>query len=184
MGSYILTSNLLAMRTLLVLAFGIVASQGKSYLVETKGDSEPDYKLGKKWDKEIKNGGKDIDDMVKDMEEAGKEVSDEGIKIIKKLDTNGNGKLDLDDVSTGDEGDYHGPLFNINQDFKGCIGCKVENCIGTHGGPGCVTTIGTLNKGESNNGGGWLWPSTWFRPVGGWGGPQAYTHPPYGYGGK
>ena len=65
------------------------------------------------------------------MEEAGKKLTDSGVEAVKKLDTNGDGKLDMDEMGLSNEGDYI--VNNIGQ----CIGCQIKNCQGAfacHGG--------------------------------------------------
>ena len=48
------------------------------------------------------------------MENIGRKLTDEGLENVKKLDTNGNGKLDVDEVGLEDSSDGQDFFFNVN----------------------------------------------------------------------
>ena len=56
------------------------------------------------------------------MENIGRKLTDEGLENVKKLDTNGNGKLDVDEVGLEDSSDGQDFFFNV------CILCNIVQC--------------------------------------------------------
>ena len=48
------------------------------------------------------------------MENIGRKLTDEDLENVKKLDTNGSGKLDVDEVGLGDSSDsQEDDFFNV-----------------------------------------------------------------------
>ena len=60
------------------------------------------------------------------MENIGRKLTNKGMASIKKLDTNKNGKLDVDEVDLGDGSD--GDDYNVN--IGQCTYCQITQCMG------------------------------------------------------
>ena len=81
----------------------------------------------------LEHGGLILQDLNDTMKSIGRELTVEGFNKMKEMDTNGNGKIEEDEVKIGE--DSEGDDYNSSVCFK----CLIWNCVGSFS---CVTLPG------------------------------------------
>merc|ERR1719347_38124 len=101
-----------AMRTVYILVVGIAAYQARTFLVET-GDEDEKSAVKHKMEDAIKHGGISFEELEADLRSIGIELTETGYQNAEMLDTNGDGKLEEDEIGS----DY----YTICSGYQSCV---------------------------------------------------------------